>query len=189
MNDGILVHQRRPTAQSDGNGIRANGRHITRQADLDNDGDLDILVVNQKPVLDYPVESLTKLYRNDSTKGNWIKIALKGVESESHGIGSRVEVVVGKTKMIREIDGGSSHISQNSTIAHFGLGDATKIDSIIVTWVGKGQQVLINQDVNNLITITEIPSKKGLPLWMVFGIVAASVLFVVIFYRFIKRNQ
>ena len=84
--------------------------------DIENDGDLDILVVNQKPVLDYPVESTTRLYRNDAPKGNWLKIALKGTDSETHGIGSRVEVVVGKTHMMREIDGGgSSHLSQNST--------------------------------------------------------------------------
>jgi hypothetical protein len=64
--------------------------------DMDNDGDLDILVVNQKPVLSYPVESMTTLYRNDSTNGNWIKIALKGTDGELHGLGSRVEVVIGK---------------------------------------------------------------------------------------------
>ena len=123
--------------------------------DMDNDGDLDLLVVNQKPVLNYPVNSDTHLYRNDSTKGNWIKIALKGIISESHGLGSRVEVVIGKTKMIREIDGGSSHLSQNSTLAHFGLGNATTIDSVIVKWIGGNKQILTNQKINTCITITE----------------------------------
>ncbi len=123
--------------------------------DMDNDGDLDLLVVNQKPVLNYPVNSETHLYRNDSTTGNWIKIALKGIAAESHGLGSRVEVVIGKIKMIREIDGGSSHLSQNSTIAHFGLGNATTIDSVIVKWIGGKKQMLTNQKINTLITITE----------------------------------
>ena len=54
--------------------------------DYDNDGDLDLVVVNQQPVLDYPVPSITKLFRNDSTSGNWIKIGLKGIHAESHGI-------------------------------------------------------------------------------------------------------
>ncbi len=90
--------------------------------DFDNDGDLDLLVVNQEPVLPgYPVESVTHLYRNDCPNGNWIKIALKGIQAESHGLGSRIEIEVGGKKMIREIDGGaSSHMSQNSVIAHFG---------------------------------------------------------------------
>ena len=130
--------------------------------DYDNDGDLDILVVNQEPVLGYPVPSITKLFRNDSTKGNWIKIALKGMDAESHGIGSKIEVEAGGKKMIREIDGGgSSHLSQNSVIAHFGLGKAMKIDRINVYWSGGNKQTISNIGVNQLITITEIPEKKS----------------------------
>ncbi len=130
--------------------------------DYDNDGDLDLLVVNQQPVLTYPVPSVTHLYRNDSTRGNWIKIALKGVEAESHGIGSKIEVEAGGKKMIREIDGGSSsHLSQNSVIAHFGLGGALKVDKITVYWTGGNKQEILNTNVNQLITITEIPGKKS----------------------------
>jgi len=129
--------------------------------DYDNDGDLDILVVNQAPVLDYPVPSVTKLFRNDSTSGNWIKIALKGVEAETHGIGSKIEVEAGGIKMIREIDGGgSSHLSQNSVIAHFGVGNASKIDRITVYWTGGNKQTINNVSVNQKLTITEIPAKK-----------------------------
>lgn len=50
--------------------------------DMENDGDLDILVVNQNPVLTYPMPSTTRLFRNDSAHGNWIKIALKGSDAE-----------------------------------------------------------------------------------------------------------
>jgi|SRR5688572_4466497 len=130
--------------------------------DYDNDGDLDLLVINQAPQLNYPVESFTRLYRNDSTGGNWIKIALKGAEAESRGIGSKIEVEAGGKKMIREIDGGgSSHISQNSVIAHFGLGKAEKIDKITVYWTGGNKQTLTSVPGNQLITITEIPAKKS----------------------------
>jgi hypothetical protein len=117
-------------------------------------------VVNQKPVLNYPVESITKLYRNDSTNGNWIKIALKGTDGELNGLGSRVEVVIGKVKMIREIDGGSSHLSQNSTIAHFGLGNASVVDSVIVKWIGGKEQTLTDQPINTLLTIIETKNHK-----------------------------
>lgn len=148
--------------------------------DMDNDGDLDILVVNQKPVLSYPVSSETKLYRNDSTTGNWIKIALKGIDSEMHGLGSRVEVVIGKIKMIREIDGGSSHLSQNSTIAHFGLGSASSVDSVIVLWIGGKRQVLTNQKVNSQLTITENVEAKTQP-WILTGLISAAALIFLIF--------
>ncbi len=139
--------------------------------DIENDGDMDILVVNQKPIKEYPVASVTRLYRNDLAKGNWLKVALKGINAESHGIGSRVEVITNGVHMIREIDGGgSSHLSQNSTIAHFGLADATMVDSVIVTWTGGKQQYLLDQDVNQLLTITETPTEKSV-VWLVAGIV------------------
>lgn len=129
--------------------------------DYDNDGDLDLLVVNQEAVLTYPVPSVTHLFRNDSAKGNWIKIALTGVDAETHGIGSKIEIETGGKKMIREIDGGgSSYLSQNSVIAHFGIGTAMKIDKVTVYWTGGNKQTLLNTDANQLITITEIPSIK-----------------------------
>ena len=137
--------------------------------DMDNDGDLDILVVNQKPVLTSPVTSVTRLYRNDSVVGNWVKVMLKGVDAESHGLGSRVEVVIGGKKMIREIDGGSSHLSQNSIVAHFGLGTATVIDSVIVQWIGGNKQVLLNQKVNSVLTIIEVPQEKKFSAWLFVG--------------------
>ena len=139
--------------------------------DIENDGDLDILVVNQKPVQDYPTNSTTRLFRNDLQKGNWLKIALKGIDSDKNGIGARVEVVSQGIQMIREIDGGgSSHLSQNSVIAHFGLGNSNTVDSVKITWPGGHNQLLTNQQANTLLTIEEIERPKnnlllvGLPL-------------------------
>ena len=157
--------------------------------DMDNDGDLDLLVINQKPVLNYPVNSQTHLYRNDAAKGNWLKVALKGIDSDTHGIGSRVEIVVGKIKMIREIDGGSSHLSQNSTIAHFGLGAATAVDSVIVTWTGGKKQVLVNQPANKMLVITEAPGEKGNKKAIV-GVVVGTMLMAIVLVRyFITRRK
>jgi enediyne biosynthesis protein E4 len=154
--------------------------------DMENDGDLDILVVNQKPVLNYPVNSFTKLFRNDSTKGNWLKVALQGIDSDIHGIGSRVEVVAGKHRMIREIDGGSSHLSQNSTIAHFGLGDAMVVDSIIVTWVGGQQQIIVHQNANQLLTIKETPQGKG-GFRLVYGLILLVPLIIFGLYKAFRK--
>ena len=146
--------------------------------DIENDGDLDILVVNQKPVREYPTPSTTRLFRNDgNTSGNWIKVALKGESAEKQGIGSRVEVITSDAKMIREIDGGgSSHLSQNSVIAHFGLGSARQIDSVVVTWLGGKKQILLNQNVNQLLTVVEIPDKPSrLPYIVIMVIFAAAI--------------
>lgn len=149
--------------------------------DLENDGDMDLLVINQKPIKEYPAPSFTKLFRNDSTTGNWLKVALSGTGSEKHGLGARVKIVVnGTTQMMREIDGGgSSHLSQNSTIAHFGLGSANVVDSVIVTWPGGKKQVLVDQPVNQLLTVTEpvvVKKEKGLVFYGALSMAALLAL-------------
>ncbi len=126
--------------------------------DYDNDGDLDLFVVNQIPHQDQDVgvEFIgSRLFRNDNSSGNWLKVKLDGKDSDTNGIGSRVEVYVDSMLMIREIDGGSSHESQNSTIAHFGLADYEKADSVIIKWSKFGSQVLYDISANQLITVAE----------------------------------
>lgn len=149
--------------------------------DYDNDGDLDLLVVNQKPVSDgFPDAPPTLLYRNDmEKKGNWLKVELHGVEDDINGIGSKVEVVIGKLKMIREIDGGSSHESQNSIIAHFGLGAADRVDEINVYWLGGNKQTLLKQKKNQVITIKEIPSPKGIDIIYLYPVAGLLVVFLI----------
>lgn len=182
----------RPRFQENARAVGLNDYGIGRGSvafDYDHDGDLDLLVVNQKPVLDYPVPSFTNLYRNDGAKGNWLKIKLTGVQAESRGLGSRVEVVAGGRHLIREIDGGaSSHLSQNSTTAHFGLGTATRADSIIVVWTGGKRQVLTRQPVNRLLTITEAPDEPTHPLvWA--GLVVLLAGAAVAGWRFRQRQK
>lgn len=99
------------------------------------------------------------MFRNDLVKkGNWLKIKLSGLKSDINGIGAKVEIVIGKLKMIREIDGGSSHESQNSVVAHFGIGKAEKVDEINVYWLGGKKQSIFNQKPNQTLLIKEVPS-------------------------------
>jgi hypothetical protein len=183
-NDGMFTERARAVGLSD-YGI---GRGSVT-FDLENDGDLDILVINQKPVLDYPVSSATRLYRNDSANGNWVKIALNGIEAERHGIGSRIELIVDTTHMIREIDGGgSSHISQNSTTAHFGLGTASLIDSIIVTWTGGKKQILVNQKINTLLQVEELEVKEA-SMFVYIPILVGLFLISLFTYKYFKHGS
>ena len=159
--------------------------------DIENDGDMDILVINQKAVKDYPenISSVTHLYRNDSASGNWLKVALKGIQAESHGLGSRVEIVVNGKRMLREIDGGgSSHLSQNSTIAHFGLGEAQKVDSVIVKWTGGEKQILTDQAVNTLLTVTE-PERAQQESPFTWLLIALLLIASAGGYLYLKRNN
>jgi len=132
--------------------------------DYDNDGDQDIFVVNQRPVNEMTYRGGvvgSKLYRNDSSNdNNWLKIKLKGNQSTTRGLGARIRIVCDNLSMIREVDGGSSHASQNSSIIHFGLGEKIKVDSLIVTWPGGKKQYLMDLIPNNLIEIEETIIKE-----------------------------
>ncbi|WP_114748507.1 CRTAC1 family protein [Pleomorphovibrio marinus] len=157
-----------------------NDRGLSRGSvvfDYDNDGDLDLLVINQYPVNDGLTSIPSSLlYRNDASEGNWVKVALQGRDTDLNGIGSRVEVVIGDLTMIREIDGGSSHLSQNSVIAHFGLGDAEKVDTVRVKWLGGGEQVMVNQQVNQLLSIEQVPSARFPYVWLLALLIATAVI-------------
>ena len=136
----------------------------TVKFDFDNDGDLDLFVVKQTPLWkDYNSKERvkSKLFRNDTENdNNWLKVSLNGNESTSRGLGARVKIVCAGNNLMREVDGGSSHISQNTSILHFGLGDLNKIDTLIVTWPGGKKQILTEIPINDHINIDEIESKE-----------------------------
>jgi len=160
--------------------------------DYDNDGDLDLLVVNQNPVeTGFQLESATKFYRNDTEGRSWTKISLNGTDSDTRGLGARVEIVIGKLKMIREIDGGSSHLSQSSSIAHFGLGEVKLIDSVIVKWIGGEKQILLNQPANTLIQVSQPPAENLLRRIIIFASISALTLsiLIVVIIRISKRSE
>ncbi|MEM6699645.1 MAG: CRTAC1 family protein, partial [Bacteroidota bacterium] len=149
--------------------------------DIENDGDMDLLVVNQQAVMEYPVASKTILYRNDLSDGggHYLKVKLEGKTSTTRGLGARIKVVADSLQMIREIDGGgSSHLSQNTTIAHFGLGAVSAVDSVIVTWVGGKQQVVLSPDVNTLLIIEEAATTVN-PWYIFMAILVVVVIFIV----------
>ncbi|HMP31526.1 MAG TPA: ASPIC/UnbV domain-containing protein, partial [Saprospiraceae bacterium] len=161
--------------------------------DFDNDGDLDILVVNQKPVkAGYPVESMTHLYRNDSVGGNWLQIKLVGKRSDANGLGATVLVYANNTTMMREVDGGgSSHLSQNSMVLHFGLDNQSTIDSIVVKWIGASSQKVLNVKSNQILEVVqdeEILHDPINPFWIMtfLLVIILAVVFIIKAKRRVK---
>lgn len=122
--------------------------------DLDNDGDLDMVVVVQKAPLNSTAPR-TKIYFNQTeTQRNWLRIQLVG--RNSNGIGAKIYVYAGGHIYLREIGGGSSFGSHSSTIAHFGLDDISYVDSVNVLWSGRNDyQTLAGIDVNQTISIEQ----------------------------------
>jgi hypothetical protein len=137
-------------------------RHVSRGCafgDFDNDGDLDIVIMNQNEI--------PSLLRNDSPPSNrWIKIRLIGTKSNRSAYGTRVTVRHGAKVQVQEAMSQSSYVSSNDPRLHFGLGTAETVD-IEVRWpLGLFEQHK-SVPTNRLITLKEgsgaIDSKPLLP--------------------------
>ncbi len=129
---------------ADDDGIGRGGAYL----DFDQDGCLDVVVANYgQPA---------RLFRNACDAGNsWLAIDLEGTTSNRDGIGARVTVTTDGSSQIRLISGGSSSMGQNMMAAHFGLGKASRVDSVIVRWPSGAVQALTNVPVNRVLTVTE----------------------------------
>ncbi len=122
--------------------------------DYDNDGDLDFVVAVVRQ--DRGEVGHTLVYRNDTENGHhWLKLKLEGTVSNRDAFGCKVRVVAGGRSWIREVGGGSSYLSQNSSVVHFGLGAYSAVDSVIVTWPGGATYVRTDVPSNQLLHIVE----------------------------------
>jgi enediyne biosynthesis protein E4 len=131
--------------------------------DFDNDGDVDVVI---NPVNDFPV-----LLRTDSaTNNNWISIKLIGVKSNRDGVGARIRVVTEGKTQIDEVRSGGSYYSQNDLRVHFGLGKATKAQTIEARWpsgvvdtlndVAAGQVVVIKEGAGQIKPATQSAARQ-----------------------------
>jgi hypothetical protein len=110
-------------------------------ADLDNDGDLDMVALNanQKAIL----------YENVYPKpGAQIAIELEGVKSNRGGFGTRVTAYTPDGLFYRETNAGNGFQSQSTPLAHIGLGGAKKVDDLEVLWLSGTRQTFHDVDVN-----------------------------------------
>ena len=125
----------------------------TALADYDNDGDIDVYACNT-------FNNNNVLSRNDNNNGNsWVKIKLVGTASNKSSIGAIVKVKAntgaGPVWQMKCIKGQSTLMGQNSLIAHFGLGSAAIIDTLMVLWPAGHDTILTNVAVNQIVTLTE----------------------------------
>ncbi|MEE9166479.1 MAG: CRTAC1 family protein, partial [Candidatus Neomarinimicrobiota bacterium] len=115
--------------------------------DYDRDGDPDILITeNGGPA---------HLWRNDATRGNFLRVRLVGRKSNRDGIGSLVVAVAGNCVMTRRVRTGSSYLSQSETIVTFGLGEKSVVDSLRVQWPSGQVDNFVNIESNQEIGIEE----------------------------------
>ncbi len=119
-------------------------------ADLDNDGDLDLVVNNiNSPAFIYQNESNTKL-------GNqFLKVKLNGENGNKMGIGAKVYLYAQGNTQYQEQMPTRGYQSNVSFMMNFGLGKNTKIDSVKVVWNSDKSQVLTNVQANRTLVLEE----------------------------------
>ncbi|HEV3486940.1 MAG TPA: CRTAC1 family protein, partial [Vicinamibacterales bacterium] len=116
--------------------------------DYDNDGDVDVLVMN--------MSEPPSLLRNDyAGEHRWLQIRLEGRASNRTAIGATVVVTVDGRRQARAVTSQSSYYSHDDLRLHFGLGRAERAERIEVRWPSGATQVLTNVTGRQVLTIVE----------------------------------
>ncbi len=123
-------------------------------ADLDNDGDLDVVTNN--------LNSIASVYINKTDKkSNYLKLKLQFVGKNTFGIGSKVISYSKGKKQFKELQTTRGFQSSSEPMIHFGYGKTTSVDSIVVIWPDKTAQTLKNIKTNQTLTIKASNSRKA----------------------------
>jgi len=120
--------------------------------DLDNDGDLDLVVNN--------INDAAFVYRNNAEKNenNYIKIKLNGPKKNSLGLGAKITLYYKDSVQYHELKNVRGYLSSVDPIVHFGLNRREIIDSIDVLWPDGKMNVLKAVEANATVTINYIES-------------------------------
>jgi hypothetical protein len=124
--------------------------HSSRGAafgDFDNDGDMDILIMN--------MNEPPSLFRNDMSGSNhWLKVLLVGVESNRSAIGAQVIATYGGRRQAQAVLAQSSYLSVNDRRLHFGLGQETSA-SLEIRWPNGREEKVADVAADQLVVIKE----------------------------------
>ena len=120
-------------------------------ADLDRDGDLDLVVNN----LNAPASILENQTDTKNTANHYLKIQLKGANKNTSAIGTKIKLWLGGIQQTYFHAPVRGYLSSNDPLIHFGLGKHTVVDSIEVNWSTGGQQKLKSIEANQILRIQE----------------------------------
>lgn len=110
--------------------------------DLNNDGFLDVQYENN-------------IYLNNGNSNNWLKIHLQGIESNSNGIGARIELYGAWGKQIRDVRSGDGFRHMSSLNTHFGIGEEEAITKLVIKWPSGIIDEILNPGINQSIFVAE----------------------------------
>jgi hypothetical protein len=130
-------------------------------ADLDGDGDLDLVMAESG--------GPGTIFENAGTgHGHWLRFSLEGKKSNRQGIGARVEVTSGGVTQTWEVRAGGSYLSQSQIDPTFGLGEARMADKVVIRWPSGTVQSLAKVAADQVVKVVEAatppgPSKEASP--------------------------
>lgn len=124
--------------------------------DLDNDGDLDLVIVH------YHAPSVI-LWNESPRQGHFLQVTLRGQGGNRDAIGARLEAHVGDRTLVRTRDSGGSYLSSHDPRVHFGLGKADKVDCLVVRWPSGRVETFADLAVDRTVELTEGQAPPGSP--------------------------
>ncbi|MDN3657316.1 VCBS repeat-containing protein [Ferruginibacter paludis] len=119
-------------------------------ADLDNDGDLDLVINN--------INEVASVYKNQSREqdaGNYVAVKLSGRAGNTNAIGAKVYLYTNGNMQYQEVNPNRGYLSCISTVLNFGLGTQKNIDSLKIIWPDGSTQLTANLTVNQKIIIQQ----------------------------------
>jgi len=153
--------------------------------DFDNDGFLDVLGAgntimfgngdltfvpnasqynlsyNNRPIGDFnndgflDIQNEGQIMLNNGNTNKWLKITLKGTQSNRNGIGARVEIYGAWGKQIRDVQSGVGFRNMNTLNVHFGIGQAAAITKVVVKWPSGIVDTIFNVTPNTTLNVVE----------------------------------
>lgn len=132
-------------------------------ADLDNDGDLELITNN----IDDPAFIFENMsIQADQVPGNqqFLRVKLKGLALNPDAYGASIEIRTEGSRQVRYILSNRGYLSQSENIAHFGLGEVAKVDSLMVRWPDGKQSFLQDIAANQVLEIDYSTAREAAPL-------------------------
>lgn len=123
--------------------------------DLDNDGDLDIVINN----INDPALLMENHSDQLAQEEHYLRIRLKGTEKNLGAIGASIQLYAPGAVQQKALLSGRGYLSQPEQTLHFGLGDNTKVDSLKIRWPNGKEQLLTEVGVDTLLQITYQPNR------------------------------